>query len=448
MGKKFRKNKKTIEFDGESLQGYINKLDNHLKQQDRIKLVEELLVKQKVENEYGKFEIVNDFIQEALTMDVNGIPIVNVSLTTSSNLSEEETFFVQMQRFANYILYAPDAERIDKKVVYNFYTESQFKKVLNKEKPISEFLNDSLEEIEVIDFLVRKQPNFKKSKRLDALPCGWQLDEELEPIIEYEILINTLTKKIKKLKEILENNEELSDFEKSEISSKIRKYRSIRNLLYTDQLDLYTMIKRPIYLKQVMSDSCQIDWTEFDFNNPQQVKALLGMSVSSTYNDFRDSLIIDLYRYVKSCKFEEDKLEMINMMQKNFTMTAMSVEMDCSVTTAINRIGEIVDRIIYEYQLDNENYIKTFLEKGEYKKCDGCGCNILISEIRQNKYCSECEMKKPLKICNKCGEEKSTEEFSPRKESKDGLYGTCKSCVNTNAKQKRLEEMLKKAGIV
>lgn len=44
------------------------------------------------------------------------------------------------------------------------------------------------------------------------------------------------------------------------------------------------------------------------------------------------------------------------------------------------------------------------------------------------------------KVCNKCGEKKSLDDFSPHKEGKYGRYGHCKACQNVIARQRREEK--------
>ena len=453
MGKKFRKNKKTIEFDGESLQGYINQLDRSLLQQERIQAVKDLLVVEQDENEYGKFELLNDFLLEALTMEVNDKHIVDVSLTTASNLSDEDTFFVQMQRFANYILYAPDAEKIDKKVIYNFYTEEQFKKELNKEKKFSEFNNKNEEDdntVEIIDFLIRKRPNFKKEKTIKDLPKGWKDDPELSDVKYYDMAINILKEKIEEFKEILKNNKELEENEIKNLNAKIAKYQSANKLLYNDRIDLYNIIKKPIYLKQIMAESTVIDWTLFDFTDPSQVKVLLSIPDNSIYDDYRDSLILDLNRYIKSAKLTEEQLIIIEMIRRSCKLDNIADILNISTTTVFNRINNIIDKIIYEYQIDNENTQCWFYIKGEYKNCDCCGKPMLISNFRQNEMCEPCYEESLIakKKCTKCGELKLFEEYGNDIRNKDGLKSSCKKCDSELARKRKLEEMMKSAGIL
>ena len=448
MAKKFKKYKKTIDINGESLKKYIDSLDNKLNQKERIDSVKSLLIEKEFTNEYGKCELLNKFLLEALTMEVEGLPIVNVNLTTSSNLSDEETFFVQLQRFANYILYAPDAERIDKKVKYNFYTESQFNKLINKEQPLSEIGTADMSDGEVIDFLVRKTPNFKKEKKINKIPISWLKDEELYPLIPYQEGIDKITLEMKKLKEILQNFEKLEEKDKNLAILKMSKYKIVRDSLYQDELDLYNIIKRPIYLKQVMSDSTVIDWTEFDFTNPIQIKALLSIPKDMVYEDYRDSLISDLYRYVKKSKLSIWELEVIDLLQKNYSLTSIGQTYNIPITTVFNRIECLIEKIILSYNIDHENWYYTHIEKGNYKKCDKCEEVILISKFRQNNFCSSCEKIKETKICTRCGEDKELDMFSPDSSKKDGHSSRCKECQKEHKKQLKLEKMMKDAGIL
>lgn len=448
MGKKFKKFKKTIELNGESLQEYINQLDNRLLTNDRLQLVRDLLIVESSENEYGKLEIVNDFLLEALTMKVEGKQIVDVSLTTASNLSDEDTFFIQMQRFANYILYAPDSERITKKVKYNFYPEKQFRAKINKDKPMSEFKNDDDADIEVIDFLVGRQVNYKFSKSFEKLPTGWKNDAELEPLLHYEKLIKIIQKKNDKLLNILKNNKELDKNEKFEISKEIRRNNTFKKSMMIDQLDLYEIIKKPIYLKQPMADSTSVDWTEFDFSNPSHVRALLYLPKDKSYIDYRDSLVSDMYRYVRNCKFNESQLMILDLLPKGYTLEKIGDAVCMKPTTVVDRISEIVDGIVYAYLVDAENYKYTFNERGTYTQCKVCGKNILVSEYRQNDYCDVCVDIKPTKLCKKCGCQKPVDEFSVDNSKKDLLKSNCKSCEKERLDKYKLDKMLKSAGIL
>lgn len=42
-----------------------------------------------------------------------------------------------------------------------------------------------------------------------------------------------------------------------------------------------------------------------------------------------------------------------------------------------------------------------------------------------------------MKLCSKCGEQKSHDSFSTNSRSKDGLHSWCRSCVNVQRKEKR-----------
>ena len=140
----------------ERAENFIKKLDFSLTQPERIKKAQEIT------NHAYWNEYFDNYFKAELTQDDNLSDHINVCQVLNS--------------IANYILFSPDGERINKKVKYNFYTEKKFNELLCKESSIESKAEDAVSGLdaydgdeaisnqysEVINYLVRPTENYKK----------------------------------------------------------------------------------------------------------------------------------------------------------------------------------------------------------------------------------------------------------------------------------------------
>lgn len=313
---------------------------------------------------------------------------VKLCLNTSDGLYSETNITHELEKMADYILYAPDGERINKTTEYNFYTEEKFKERLNKDMNLEGALSDNGGSEERIDFLIRKGNNYKKEIKQKFNKSDLK-DEDLKNVIVpyYELR--------EKLRDEARVNKNMK--EGYVIGNQI-------NSLSKDLVDIKDQLKGTIYFKQLLIDSTEIDYNQFNFFNEDMIRELLRIKPRHDFQDDLACLTYDMQRTIDKCNFSDVELDITDMMRSNYDVAEIAKELDCKYQTVQSTINKMIKKIINKYEDTYEDWYYLNIVKGKYKKCSKCG---------------------EIKIANE-------RHFSPKKDSKDGFHPYCKECRSKN----------------
>ncbi|BDR74172.1 hypothetical protein K144316041_p20110 (plasmid) [Clostridium tetani] len=315
---------------------------------------------------------------------------VKLCLNTSDGIYSETNIAKELEKMADYILYAPDGERINKTTEYNFYTEEDFKRKLKREGEV--FLDGIVqkatssgktEEPEAIDFLIRKGNNYKLNNEQKVYKKDIEKVPELK---EYQNAIDQLNKQQKNTKVV---------FDKKKIGR-------IKTLIKEDMKDVKDMRLGTIYFKQPLPDEGKIDYDEFNFFNEKHIEELLLVSPRHDFQDDLACLTYDIQRIIDKCNFSDVELDIIDMMRSNYDVAEIARELDCKYQTVQSTISKVIKKIINKYEDTYEDWYYLNIVKGKYKRCSKCG---------------------EIKIANE-------RHFSPDKRNKDGFHSLCRRCRN------------------
>lgn len=313
---------------------------------------------------------------------------VKLCLNTSDGIYSETNIARELEKIADYILYAPDGERINKTTEYNFYTEEKFKERLNKDMNLEGALSDSGDNAERIDFLIRKGDNYKLEAKQKFQKKDLKDKDLKDVIIPYYELREKLRDKARVNKNMKEGYI---------IGNQI-------NSLGKDLVDIKDQLKGTIYFKQPLIDSTEIDYNQFDFFNEDMIRELLRIKPRHDFQDDLACLTYDIQRIIDKCNFSDVELDIIDMMRSNYDVSEIARELDCKYQVVQSIINKMIKKTINKYEDTYEDWYYLNIAKGKYKKCSKCG---------------------EIKIANE-------RHFSPKKDSKDGFHPYCKECRSKN----------------
>jgi len=331
-----------------------------------------------------------------------------------------------LEKMADYILFSPDAKRITKKTKYNFYSEKQFKKRLDKELLIENInINNSRNNSEVddengfdeiIDFLIRKGQNHKKQIKQKIFPKDFYDNEIGEYLCAYQKTIIDYQEKLKILKNynFSKNKNELKDlliqyglniknFSGSNIKTYIQLQKCIGKhikFMRDDMLQLKDKIKGTIYFKDVLPDDGKVNYDMFNFTNQKHIMALLKYpNVPLTHEV--GALVWDLNNLIKECKFNEDDLEILKLYRyDDLTLEDIAKKVgNTHKKYVLEKLQKIANRIIKKYCEHYQDWLYLNYLRGNYKKCSKCSEIKLIQYFRKNNntkdklssWCKKCE---------------------------------------------------------
>lgn len=295
----------------------------------------------------------------------------NPHLTKDDCLSEDHNVFQELEKMANYILYAPDGERITLKTKYNFYTAPKFQERLSKDISIDDMVARAEENSEddedtnmydeVIDFLIRQGNNYKVAIKQVITKEDLQ-DEELKVVKDYQDAIDNLRNKLQSLREA-----------NKDYPMQRRIMRALRELKH-DQLIAKDQIKGTIYFKEVLPDSTVIDYDQFDFFDKEHVLALLKMPPVENLMTDVGCLIYDLNRLLEQCELSPADWEILNLYrQEDMTIGDVANKLGLEWYFVNGVINRICNQIVDKYESVFENWYYLNIVKGKYKKCSYCG---------------------------------------------------------------------------
>lgn len=373
--------------NGKTIFDFTKNLDYTLTQQERI----EELNKRFSNNNFFE-ELFEQTYDTKRNVDTSKIKLC---LSKSDGIYSETNIAKYLEILTNYILYAPDGEKINKKTEYNFYTnEELFRKEL-KEKSLEDIIEKENEKDcrnEILDFLVRKGQNYKnqiKQKITHSDVCSNNI------LFEYNNYITLLKTEMLTMKE---NN--VSVHSQKRIGSIIKDVKD-------DMLLTKDIMNGTIYFKQVLPDSTAIDWNEFDWGNRNHVLQLLSFRPRySGFDDDLNCLIYDLNILMKKIKFTNIEYDIINFMRRDKSEVEIAEILNVTQQNISKSMNRIYRKIYNTYIINYDEWYYTYIEKGTWKRCSKCG---------------------EIKLANE-------RYFHKEPKGKDGLKSVCKKCFINSKK--------------
>jgi predicted XRE-type DNA-binding protein len=350
----------TGKIDGKDIYYFLNQIKHpELSQKERIELVRKVL--------YTQDGFLDSYFEEVFDQkDIENYTDpthVKLCVDKKNFLSHEINVCKALEIMTDYILYSPDGERINKKTKYNFYPEKIFERKLAKEDKISDLtsgeVREDFTEDEVIDFLIRKGQNYKKTIEQRVTSKDLR-DEELSVLKDYQVVIEKLQTILKRLKEN---------------GSSIREQKKVGGLISSlrdDQIMAKDKLKGTIYFKQCMSDSTGTDYDMFDFTNAEHILALLKMPKRSDFSDDLACLIYDLDNLLKQTKFTKNEYIILNLWRDNDeTQESIAEKIGVNQSTVSRNLISIANKISNTYKSNYSDWYYLEVEKGEYAMLDG-----------------------------------------------------------------------------
>lgn len=324
----------------------------------------------------------------------------NPNLNQNSFLSENTKMGKDLEALADYLLYAKDSNASEDTI-----TDYKKKRNITREASIENVVKVTGEKRD-INKEVLKNPKIKVTKE------DRKKYEELK--ISGEIISN-LSKMIKTKKDTQGND--LSDKE-------VRRLMWIRTDIQKDEIAIKNELKGYIRFQNITrSDKDHNALSYIRYDDPEIICILIEeyeelkmMSQNDTYG-YMKVILFDLENLIKLTDFDDYVIEAINCKIQNMKQDDIIEILYNKYGVKINkpRLSELtrktVPKMITEtYKQLKEDWVYTFVLKGEYKTCSSCKTPYLA----MTKY------------------------FSPNKNlnSKNMLRPVCRKCRNENNKKK------------
>jgi len=327
---------------------FIEKLDFSLPQVERVELTDKLL--------YTRQSGDNKFMDEYF--EVYFDEKFNCNVTKEDTISSNNNVCKTLEAMANYILFADDVPKI-KKTEYNFYTLNQLKNRFGKELSLDSLIEMTYKNVNEefkLSFLLDSGKNYKKAIE----QCITADDiKEIPAVADYEYFKSFLSKKLQNFRKF-----------KSEKALQ-RKYIVMMKDLKTDSILSKDKIKGTIYFKNVMMDSTQPDYSEFDFYDIHHVTALIECK-GSIISDV-GCMVYDLRNLVEKVSWKTNEVTILNYLYKGLNTFEIGRELGENRREIKKKVKTIVKKIIRQYELELEDWYYTFIRKGKFKRCKKCG---------------------------------------------------------------------------
>lgn len=342
-------------------------LTNCPNQQDRIAEVDSLIKKHQ------------DGIDDYFDNKYNSSPKKDNSL--NDKMCED------LDRLANYILFADDIKKI-KKTEYNFYTVKQLREKFGNELSLEglfeRFFNESGENEPAIDFIINDGMNYKKSieQKINKNDIN-----DLQPVKDYQEYKEILSAKLKDLRETKQDK------------SLQKRIANVLKGLKTDQILCKDMLKGTIYFKCPLEGTENIDYDQYDPQDHSHISALLKCNNNDLSTDL-GCLRCDLKNLIDTLNLNESDVNILNLYCQNKTTLEIANALYQKQGYVYERIKGIVRKISNQYMLTMADWYYTFVVKGVYKKCNICEKYLIAS----------------------------LDNFNKNFKYKDGLQNFCKNC--------------------
>lgn len=411
--------------------------------------------------QYERMRVVEEICSNPYWADYTD-DMLKVELSQSDPLSEDSAVTKNIDKMANYILYAEDGEK-PRRQKYNFYkNEYQFKeKVKNVESLEAnlEFRSETDREIDFLlgtqQYLIEKTFIYKKSMLKHGLCAEYQgginFFENKENRKKVRVRLSSAKRRIEGIiEDLIEEKENLkpTDLRYSEIVVEIRTLTNItrslsykiKNIMYNfnyelkairdDVLQTYISEKRPIVFKHVINYMAEREEFNFfdtfdivdDFGNPDILKLVLKIGGSKGMVNHMETILCT------NGVFEERKAMVMLCELVNYY--AMRASLDATEFKALimyrkgksfQHIGEQLGVSKQAFSLMVERIIKKLIAV-HYKNTQDVYELNFIKDIT------------PIKKCTVCEKWLSLENFAVDNSKKDGKKSACKECIKVKRK--------------
>lgn len=319
---------------------------------------------------------------------------LKVNIGQNEKLSEFDLVSKDLEKVADYLLYMDNKEQREKlkqeKLLNKRFSETAKKK---------EILTDNFTFVEN-----EKREIVKNVKIYGKIKVVEQDRKEHEELADTGRLITLLKKQILSKKDSKGNS--LSN-------EQLKKLRWYLIDLGKEEIAIKEQLKRYITFKNIYPTSPYFDIKNFSFANPVHVKTLMDVcknlkekTADKTDNEFK--ILIFVFEDLVEKAIKEPILEKIFQMKidgsiQNNIRKEIFQKFNIDITQ--QRIDQIINEtipnlIVQQYKQEFEDYIFTFMKKGNYKTCSKCNNNFLAT----------------------------TKYFHKLSASEDGLRNDCKKC--------------------
>ncbi len=366
--------------DNKGIPDFLSQLDFSLSQEDRIKLVEDILYTQECNNDTVKDKFLDKYYETYFDEKFNSNP------NQKDYLSHDNNVCNSLEAMANYILFADDTEKV-KKTKYNFYTVEQLKKICKHEVSLQELVEKTYKDVKdenIINFIKNSVTNHKKEIKQYI---SKQDIKDIEAIRDYEKYKSKLYKKLVELRN-------------DKTDKKLQKF--ILNILKdikSDQIYCKDTLKGVIYFKSPLNDSTDIDYEQFDFLDFKHVKELLGCNNTNVLTDL-GCLGQYLNQIIEDLNLSDDERLVLDLYHShNVNQEDIAIELGFSQQYVSKIINKITNKVIKAYFKLLEDWYYTEVCKGTYKQCSKCGEIKLISRFDKDKNGCNLGLKGVCKSC-------------------------------------------------
>jgi hypothetical protein len=367
-------------FDGKlnnkNASDFITQLNFELKQDDRLKLIDETLYTERTEeNKY-----LDKYFQIYFDEKFKYNPSKEDFLSSDNNVCRT------LESMANYILFADDAEKI-KKTEYNFYTVDQLKDKFGKDFSVDELIEKTYTDAkseQALSYILDKSINFKKPLEQNITHKDIV---EIKPIGDYEQYKMDLNRKLIHLRKT-GTHKNLQ-----------RKIVRILKDVKSDQIYCKDKLKGTIYFKAPLQDSTSIDYDQFDNYNLEHVIALMGCS-GSLLTDV-GCLKYDLMQLINRVELDAREKAIVDYLVIGYNSLEIAKALKMRHNYIQFKMCSIGKKIIKAYESDLEDWYYTFKVKGKFKVCPQCKSIKILNKNNfgvdrskkdsHKKYCKSCE---------------------------------------------------------
>lgn len=399
--------------------------------EDRMNCLNEILSDPRVINFF-------ETVTEQKFKNRTNVSAFKIVISGSNDLCELTNINRLLEQMASYLVYAPDAQKLYKKVEYRFYDKITFRNKLNRELSL-DATNDTsyfklcknqksfngFSEIQSdddrINFLLMK-PNYLLSKKNTITKQDIRRDETNilaaydEAIQSLMVLRNKIVNSPQNVKTILTKAQfQIVMNSKNVDISKINTIKlSKRTLMFIDRTigymraDLYTAKSQlfgTIKLKSPSINSTNDNILDCNYNDLKTVKALLSMRKHPITSNI-GLLTYDINNYLDELELEPKYQKIIELQRLGLGWLEISEQVGGLPQYIFSNNKTIANKVINLNQEKWHDHIYTHKVKGTYKQC------------------------------NKCKKVKLVKHFTKHNQTKDGLRPECNTC-----RMKRLREL-------
>lgn len=256
-------------------------------------------------------------------------------------LSHDTNVCMVLETLATYLLNSRDLP-MERQQQYKIFTNEELFKAAQKELNTKTKTSQGSEN-EIIEFLLRKsESNGYFVKDTVLKPSDFEDKEgNLGEILKaYDLMYQHLREHARKLKF------------GEETPYSVTKIRRLMSGLKDDMILSKEKIKRPIQLENNGDFSNATEWSKFDFNNKEHVKAILYFKPRRlTPEDELAILIYDTNNIIKRLyskgKINKIDLEILDMIRSEFTLEEIAKELGYSGKTSVfKRLNNISEKIV------------------------------------------------------------------------------------------------------